>query len=495
MGRYLIRRTLFMILVLFIISLLTFLIFVKLPPGIRLGGAVGRSTTPEQIEEVRERSASTSPVHAVRAIRQGLVPWPGWFLERERLLQLREQRPREEGDVRALPIRSSSRSGRRSYGSSSASRSASSRRSSDDPLGPQRHVVRADRGVVAHVLARHGADLRLLLQARWAPTSGLDIGASLSESILQGKFVLPWITLAVTSAAFYARMVRGNMLEMLSEDYTRTARAKGLSERRVVYKHGLRAALTPVVTMLGLDIAFLLGGAVIVETVFLPGIGLGGHVASRRHELPGGHGGHDHRRVVHRRREPGRRRDLRVARSARPIQLVPSRCNGGKRADPLLEVSTQSFQHRRRCRERRRRRVVLDHARRDPGHRGGVGLRQVREFARGDGPGQLASRPTSSGRGRLQGPGSADAPRRRDAHDPRRQDLDDLPGPDDLAAPVLQGGRPDRRGRSWSTRRSRKKEAIAAGRRDARMVNIPQPDERAEAVSRTSSPAACGSAR
>jgi peptide/nickel transport system permease protein len=108
----------------------------------------------------------------------------------------------------------------------------------------------------------------------WAPPTGIEIGASLPESILQGKFLLAWITLAVTSAAFYARMMRGNMLEVLSEDYTRTARAKGLSERRVIYKHGLRAALTPVVTMLGLDIAFLLGGAVITEQVFaLPGLG------------------------------------------------------------------------------------------------------------------------------------------------------------------------------------------------------------------------------
>jgi peptide/nickel transport system permease protein len=69
-------------------------------------------------------------------------------------------------------------------------------------------------------------------------------------------------------------MVRGNLIETMNEDYIRTARAKGLSERRVIYKHGLRGALTPVVTMLGLDIGLLLGGAFITETVFgLPGIG------------------------------------------------------------------------------------------------------------------------------------------------------------------------------------------------------------------------------
>jgi peptide/nickel transport system permease protein len=78
----------------------------------------------------------------------------------------------------------------------------------------------------------------------------------------------------VTSAAFYARMVRGNLIETMGEDYIRTARAKGLPERRVIYRHGLRGALTPVVTMLGLDIGLLLGGAFITETLFaLPGIG------------------------------------------------------------------------------------------------------------------------------------------------------------------------------------------------------------------------------
>ncbi|MPZ70883.1 MAG: ABC transporter permease subunit, partial [Actinobacteria bacterium] len=85
---------------------------------------------------------------------------------------------------------------------------------------------------------------------------------------------LPWLVLAVTFAAFYTRMVRGNMLEVQSEDYIRTARAKGLKERSVI-KHVLRSALTPVVTMYGLDLGILLGGAIITERIFnIPGIGL-----------------------------------------------------------------------------------------------------------------------------------------------------------------------------------------------------------------------------
>ena len=86
--------------------------------------------------------------------------------------------------------------------------------------------------------------------------------------------ILPWIVLALLYAAFYARMTRNNLLETLGEDYIRTARAKGLSERQVIFKHGLRASLTPIVTMFGMDVALLVGGAVITESVFnLQGLG------------------------------------------------------------------------------------------------------------------------------------------------------------------------------------------------------------------------------
>ena len=80
--------------------------------------------------------------------------------------------------------------------------------------------------------------------------------------------------LALLYAAFYARMTRNNLLETLGEDYIRTARAKGLSERRVILKHGSARALTPIVTMFGLDIALLVGGAIITESVFnIQGLG------------------------------------------------------------------------------------------------------------------------------------------------------------------------------------------------------------------------------
>jgi peptide/nickel transport system permease protein len=86
--------------------------------------------------------------------------------------------------------------------------------------------------------------------------------------------ILPWITLALISAAAYTRLSRTSMLEVLGEDYIRTARSKGLPERRVIIRHGLRSALTPVVTQFGIDVATALGGAILTETVFgLPGLG------------------------------------------------------------------------------------------------------------------------------------------------------------------------------------------------------------------------------
>jgi len=98
--------------------------------------------------------------------------------------------------------------------------------------------------------------------------------AGISQGIgpFVGHMLLPWITLATVQAAVYTRLSRGQLLETLGEDYIRTARAKGLSERRVVFRHAVRAALTPVVSQLGVDIGQLLGGVVVVEAVF----GLGG---------------------------------------------------------------------------------------------------------------------------------------------------------------------------------------------------------------------------
>lgn len=85
---------------------------------------------------------------------------------------------------------------------------------------------------------------------------------------------LPWTTLALVTAAIYARLTRGNLLQVMGEDYIRTARSKGLSETNVLLRHGLRSTLTPLVTQLGADIAILLGGAIVIEQIYgLQGVG------------------------------------------------------------------------------------------------------------------------------------------------------------------------------------------------------------------------------
>jgi peptide/nickel transport system permease protein len=110
-------------------------------------------------------------------------------------------------------------------------------------------------------------------QLKWLPNVSY---AGLSEDPAQWlrSMILPWIALSFLFAALYARLTRANMLETMGEDFIRTARAKGLSRRDVVIKHGLRAALTPIVTIFGMDIGQLIGTTVITETVFnLRGLG------------------------------------------------------------------------------------------------------------------------------------------------------------------------------------------------------------------------------
>jgi peptide/nickel transport system permease protein len=86
--------------------------------------------------------------------------------------------------------------------------------------------------------------------------------------------ILPWFALALVTAATYSRLTRGTMLDVLGEDYIRTARSKGITEGRVIFRHALRSALTPVVTQFGIDLGTLLGGAIVTENVFsLPGLG------------------------------------------------------------------------------------------------------------------------------------------------------------------------------------------------------------------------------
>jgi peptide/nickel transport system permease protein len=120
----------------------------------------------------------------------------------------------------------------------------------------------------------------------WFPGSGY---TSFTQDPFQWfrGLVLPWVTLALVSAGAYTRLSRTSMLEVMNEDFVRTARAKGLRERRVVFRHGLRAASSSIVTQFGIDVGALFGGAVITEQVFgLPGLGFTAVHAIEQQDLP-----------------------------------------------------------------------------------------------------------------------------------------------------------------------------------------------------------------
>lgn len=287
MGRYLIRRTLFLILVLFIISVLTFIIFVKLPPGDPARRFAGRRATAQQIQQVREQLGLDRSVFVQYwSLAKGLIPWPpqsvitsdpdaGLFLNRDSYYSYVNFVPVKEEIYRRLPVTITLALGGAVVwiliGLPIGIISAVRPRSLIDRAG----MIFALFGVSAPVFWLGFLFLYIFwFRLGLLPGSGIEQGTSVMGNVLAGRFLMPWIVISLSFAAFYARMVRGNLIETMGEDYIRTARAKGLSERRVILRHGLRSALTPVVTMFGMDMGILLGGAIITETVFnLPGIG------------------------------------------------------------------------------------------------------------------------------------------------------------------------------------------------------------------------------
>ncbi|GAA1809269.1 ABC transporter permease [Nocardioides hankookensis] len=153
-----------------------------------------------------------------------------------------------------------------------------------------------DRGIVAVSLVLYafpaffvGLFLLKFVAIKWqwvevpvySPIAEAGVGAWMTS------LLLPAVTLAVLYMAGYVRMTRAFVLESMSEDYVRTARAKGLKSRRVLFKHSMRAALTPLVTLVGLDFAGLMGGAIITETVFnYNGLGKLAYDANTTNDLP-----------------------------------------------------------------------------------------------------------------------------------------------------------------------------------------------------------------
>jgi len=112
------------------------------------------------------------------------------------------------------------------------------------------------------------------LQLRWFPSSGMSSPYGSGVADVLWHLVLPAVTLGTASAAALARLTRSSVLEIIRQDYVRSARAKGLAERAVIARHVLKNAINPIITVLGLQVGFLLGGAILTETVFSwPGLG------------------------------------------------------------------------------------------------------------------------------------------------------------------------------------------------------------------------------
>ena len=289
MLRYIARRVMFLIFVLWAVSVLTFLIFVKLPPGNPAIRAAGRTQTPETIANATHALGLDLPIWDQYArFAKGLIPWPGLFLNKQVYFSWSNFVPVKQEIVSRLPVTITLAIGAGIIwliiGIPIGIVSAIKRRTLVDRAG----MLFALFGVSAPVFWL----AYVLLYIFWfklgiAPSSGIDPGQSVITAALHGKFILPWITLALTYSAFYARIIRSSLIETMHEDFIRTARAKGLSERRVILKHGVRVAITPIVTLFGIDLGYLLGGAIIVETVFgLQGVGQLGIQSLQTNDFP-----------------------------------------------------------------------------------------------------------------------------------------------------------------------------------------------------------------
>jgi peptide/nickel transport system permease protein len=275
MIRYIIRRLLWVALVLLIIVFLTYVIFFLLPAGDPAVRFAGKSRNPQVLASIRATFGLDRPwyLQYVRFTRNVFLGdqygWPGLgisFSTREALKDiifgrlLITMQLALGGAIVWLAV-----------GIPIGILSALRPRSLMDRVAMGLAIL----GISMPVFFLGPLALYLFwFKLGWLPGTGYYPLGQYGFGQWFSHWILPWCVIAVLYAAYYARMSRANLMETMGEDYIRTARAKGISERRVVLKHGLRASLTPVVTIFGLDLAGLLGGAIITETVFnLPGIG------------------------------------------------------------------------------------------------------------------------------------------------------------------------------------------------------------------------------
>ncbi len=262
MGRYIIRRLLWVIVLLFIVSIVTFFIFYTLPSADPAVLRAGRSPNPQLIAQIRHSLGLDKPFYVQywRYIKAVVLHFNFGFSYQN------SQSVRTEIFQR-LPVTVSLTVGAvviwliigLPIGAISAIRSRSVLYRAT--MGAALLAISAPvywLGLVSLYLFANDIGLVHVFDG-----SGTYTGLTANPGRWFGSLLLPWLVLAASFAAFYARLLRSNLIETMSEDYIRTARAKGLPERRVIARHAIRSAITPIVTVLGLDIGTLLGGAIL----------------------------------------------------------------------------------------------------------------------------------------------------------------------------------------------------------------------------------------
>jgi peptide/nickel transport system permease protein len=273
MLAYIIRRLLWVVLLLFVVSALTFIIFYLLPSADPAQLRAGRQPDPQLVEQIRHNLGLDKPWYA-----QYFDYMKQVFLHFDFGYSFQNTISVKEQVFDRLPATISLALGAAVIwlivGISVGIISAIKSRTLIDRVAMGTALVAISAPVYWLGL------LSLYLFARdigqWHVFAGAGSYVPFSENPAKwfDSLLLPWMVLAAAFAAFYARLLRSNLIETMGEDYIRTARAKGLGERRVIFRHGLRSAITPIVTAAGLDIGILLGGAILTETVFnIPGIG------------------------------------------------------------------------------------------------------------------------------------------------------------------------------------------------------------------------------
>jgi peptide/nickel transport system permease protein len=288
MGRYIVRRLIYVVLVVLAVTLVAYAIFFLLPSTDPAVAFAGRNPTPELVAEVEEQLGLDKPVpvqyglYVKRLFLGDEYGWPGLGLSYNTRSPVREEIINRASVTLQLAIGAAILW--LLIGIPIGILSALKRRTAADRVSMGFALL----GVSAPVFWLGLVALYIFWERlELLPGTGY---VSFSDSPTDWflHMILPWSVLALLFAAIYARVVRGNMIDTMSEDYIRTARAKGIPERQVVRRHGLRPGLTPIVTLLGIDLALLVGNTVVTETVFnMPGLGNYILVSTDSGDLPG----------------------------------------------------------------------------------------------------------------------------------------------------------------------------------------------------------------